>query len=62
MFPSVPIEADASRVHKLYVQGEQLVKLVNGEKEELEGVVSVATGLGLFWAWVELLSQPAGRL
>ena len=39
MFPSVPIEADASRVHKLYVQGEQLVKLVIGEKEELEGVV-----------------------
>jgi len=60
MIPSVSIEIDASRVHKLYVQGGQLVRLVNGMKEELEGVVSVATGLELFWDWVEEMAgiQP----
>ena len=37
MIPSAHIEADTSRVHKLFVQEGQLVRLVNGVKEEMEG-------------------------
>ena len=57
MNPSISIAAGSSNVHHLYLVEGQLVRVVDGVEEELEGVVSVKTGLELFWDWVEEMGR-----